>query len=147
MTRIGRLKRRRGGQALMELSLVAVFLVTLALGIIQIGVIVSTVNTLSQLSRDTTRYAANNAIKDTNFGSTTKSYWSGYLQTECANTSVKYSDLGLSITPSSVTTADTPITLTLTYDLRNKMFIPTSFPGFGAFATVKTMSCTMADLS
>ena len=148
-----RLPKRRGGQALVELSLVSVFLILLALGIIQIGVIVSNVNTLAQLNRDATRVAAQTAQTDSNkspavFSDTTgKSQWSSYLQQECSGTSIKFSDLGLGISPTTVATSGTTITLTMTYDLKKKLFLPLTFPGMGAFSTVKTMTCTMVDLS
>ena len=153
---------RRSGQALVELSLVLIFLIILTMGLIQYGVIASTNNTLVQLSRDAARYAAQTGSTDVNFNngsSPNMAIWASSLQSDCADTTIKFTDLsasascgGAACPIGTMTTKGVPpttqFTITITYDMiaSKRIFLPLNFLdwfGFGVFRTKSTLTSSM----
>ena len=132
-------RRRRRGSQLVEFALVLPFLLILTLGLVQYGLIYNTALTITNLSRDSARYAAINS-KNTQpttapsiaVGSTDpNTKIRDYVKRISGNFGVNYNDLAVTITPDNYTESGrnpgNPIKLTVAYDMKKKLFLPTRF--------------------
>lgn len=135
--------RGRRGSTLIEFALVLPILLLLTMGILQYGLIMNATNTLSQITREGARYAAinpgsgsaddNQKIKD-------------YISSVCAPTTIRYSDIqnGIVIaTPDGVNKGNR-ISVTITYPMSRKRFLPARFFGVTIFASNYTTVSTFA---
>lgn len=117
-------RSRRRGAALLEFALVAMLLLFMVMGLIQFGVYLSTTNTLWNLSREGARYASIRPGNDDNIRNHVA---------RVAPPSINPAKLVVRIDPSGSTTRDTgtPIRVTLTYDMSEKLVfsLPESFFG------------------
>ncbi|MCS6863337.1 MAG: pilus assembly protein [Abditibacteriales bacterium] len=129
--------QRQRGATLVEFALVITFLLILSLLIIQYGVIMNTAITLSHLSREGARYAAVRPGTDAAIRS--------YIQTATPGL-IKYSDMTITITPaegSSTRVSGNPITVTITYNMQRKLFLPSTFFGIPIFSPTYSTKATM----
>jgi Flp pilus assembly protein TadG len=130
-------RSQRRGATLIEFALVVTLLLVLSLLLVQYGVIMNTTVTLSHLSREGARYAAVHPTTDAAIRS--------YIQTATPGL-IKYSDLTITITPtegSSSRTSGNPITVTITYNMQKKLFLPSTFFGIPIFSPTYTTKATM----
>ena len=139
-------RRSRRASVLVETALCLAFvLLPLTLGILQFGVIMSTANQVEQLTRDGGRWAAVHA-QSTNFDSdeNTSGSLKNYMKTQTAGlTTVKWSDLTITVTPSASSRAvGNPLVVTVTYPMTKKLFIGTQFPGLSRWNTNYTTKAT-----
>ena len=142
------------GALIVEMGICLPLLVWLTFAIIEYGLVINTTVTLSQLARDTARFTAVHGgektadapaydIKDAT--SSTASI-RNFLKTECAGTSINYSDLtvvvgALDATNSTVAanvaanrTRGSAITVQLSYDLSKKISVSSQLvPGLATF--------------
>lgn len=132
---LGRYRLR--GSTLVEFALVVTLLLVLSLLIVQYGVIMNATVTLSHLSREGARYAAVHPGTDAAIRS--------YVQTATPGL-IKYSDMTITITPtegSASRVSGNPITVTITYDMRRKLFLPSTFFGIPIFSPNYSTKATM----
>ena len=142
------LRRRRSsrGQALVEFALVLPVLLILTMLIIQYGIIFYTSLSLTNLSREGARFAATQpASSDSSVISTQQSS----INTRMANvapSNIAWSDVSSTITyydASSGSEISTPaagalVGVSLTYNMSNKLFLPSTFLGIQIFSTSYT---------
>jgi Flp pilus assembly protein TadG len=139
--------RRRGQAVLIEFVVVAPILIVLGMGMIQLGILLSNIETLSSICRDTARLAARLGSK-----ATTAQIISG-MQADCANSSINYSDITWTVSYPNGNGSGKPVELKIQYDLRKKMWLPTgssggyTFPGMNAFNTPFGVQTTMIEES
>ncbi len=125
------------GATLVEFALVLTLLLVLSLTMIQYGVIMNATVTLSHLSREGARYAAVHPATDSAILS--------YIQTATPGL-VKFSDMTITITPtqgSATRVSGNPITVTITYNMQKKLFLPSTFFGIPIFSPTYTTKATM----
>ena len=146
--------RRIKGGLVVEMAICLPLLVWLTFAIIEYGIVLNTTITIAQLTRDTARYVAikggqanadKEAVGDSN---SDPASIKNFLKTECASTSISYTDLkaGLIVgtynTTTGVVTANTPtlrtkgsiVTVQLSYDMRKKISMNANFvPGLSVF--------------
>ena len=122
-------RSRRRGAALMEFALVAAMFLMLLMGMLQFGIYLSTTNSLWNLSREGARYASvqrsdsdtadqnNQRIED----HVKKPSPAGMLPPD-----IDPNKLTVSVTPDDATrrALGTEVTVTLTYDMSDKIFVP-----------------------
>ena len=128
------LKRRNLGSMMVETALILPMLLLLTLGTIQYGIIMNASNALSNIAREGARSAALSPFNDANIRLA--------IQQQCAKTAIRYSDIssiGIS-PPQAARVAGTPITVTLTYPMSNKVFLPSKFFGVPIFNSTVTQS-------
>jgi len=146
---------RRSGQAFLELSFIVPVLLVLAIGILQMTVILTTMNTLQQIAREGARVAA----KTANNNPTLYQSLAITAMTTVANTTpVPYSSLGFTgvnsgnaVAFSGTVAEGNPITVVVYYDMRKKFFVPVGsstvkshwLPWNDMFKNAITMSATM----
>lgn len=128
--RIFTAQKRRLGSVILETALVMPLMLLLVLGIIQYGFIMNASNALTQIARESARNAALNPLNDTNIKL--------FVKAECAKTAINYNDItdaGVSISPSvpSNRVAGSLVTVSLTYPMSRKLFLPSSFFGISIF--------------
>lgn len=123
------MRRRRGGQTLVEAALVlGGILLPITLGILQFGIVINATNSMTQIAREGGRYAAvhgteansDAAIKD-------------YVQAVAAGTSIKPTDLpdaNISITmvDNKARASGNAINVAVTYQMSKKVFVPNFVP-------------------
>jgi len=122
---------------LVEFALILSLLCVLLMGIIQYGLYMNAQVTLAHLSREAARYAAVHPAYNSDVLT--------YLQS-ITPSSVPYNDLVVSITPSegnSQRVMGNPIAVTLTYDMRKKMFLPANFLGVPIFNKTYSVKTSM----
>jgi len=138
-TRTGRNRRRRGGQALIELALTISIMLGLSLLIIQYGIILNTTISLSNLAREGARFAAVKPGDDSDIYD--------QIQAACTGTMVKYSSItSINISPTLASgnrVTGNAVTVTLTYNLATKRFLPATFMGVKIFSASHTTAATM----
>ncbi len=127
---------------MIETALCVTFiLLPLTVGVVQYGVILSTMHQLDQLSREGARYAAVHA-GESNFDSAENVAGSlkAYLKTiSDGKTVVLWDDIknNITVTPAKNATpprtSGQPVTVTISYFMKKKMFMA-SFPGMGGLA-------------
>lgn len=144
---------RRYGQAIIETALAVIFvLLPLLLGMIQYGMINNATATMTQLAREGARFAALHA-NDNGVDAVTGTTDSpddkirNHIQKATSGTSIPWVDIKDNIvitpsigsrTPPPGSTATIDITVTITYPLKNKFFIPASFPGLSQLQSYTT---------
>jgi Flp pilus assembly protein TadG len=147
----------RRGQALVEFALVLPVLLVLTMLIIQYGIIFYTTIGLTNLSREGARYAATlPASSDDDIVATQQASTITRME-DVLPPSIKWSDLYISATNNNFTftyldkdgaESDTPVAsglvkVTITYNMSNKLFLPSTFLGAKIFSTNYTTSTTM----
>lgn len=130
--------RPRRGQAMIEMALVVSVLLVLTMGIIQYGIIYNATISLTNIARDGARYAAVKCALTEGSDDNIRAY----MRTAAANTSVRPELLNISITPAA-RVGGQKLTVNVSYDLRTKLFLPTSFPGLGRYSTSYSTTATM----
>jgi Flp pilus assembly protein TadG len=115
--------QRGSGQAMVEIALVLPLLLLLMLGLIQLVLIGNVALSVSQAASACARYAALSPSAD-------QSAVNSYLQS-IASPVINDAGLGaLTLTPTLVPrTSGTSVTVTVSYDLSNKLFLGSSFFG------------------
>lgn len=123
-----RSKRRRGA-ALVEFAMVSVLFLTMLLGMLQFGIYLSATNTLWNGAREGARFAA---VQASTIPTTTAN---AQIADQIAATiaPLERSKMTVTITPddSAARTYGTPITVTVTYDMRSRLFVPMPSYWFG----------------
>ena len=117
---------RRRGAAMVEMAFVVAILLTLTLGLIQWGIIMNASIALTNLSREGARFAA---VKWKETGSDTMI--KDYVKLHADNNGIKASDLTITISPDEAArltmASGTAITVTVSYDMNKKLFLPAQF--------------------
>lgn len=139
MTRMRMHKPVGRGQALVEFALVLPVLLVLSMLIIQYGIIFYTTLSVTNLTREGARYAATAPVSD------------DPIFTRIQNVmppNIKYSDLNITISPDegdSVRAVGSGglITVTITYDMSKKLFLPSTFFGAKIFSSTYSTQATM----
>ena len=131
---INRRRTQRGSATLVEFALVASILMVFTMAIIQYGIIANAVNALSHISRDAARYAAVHGLEgtaDAAASATTPNNASirSEIKRMCDISPINYSDVTVTITYPNPLVNGKPVTVSLSYNLSKKFFMPTSFPG------------------
>lgn len=146
---------RRRGQALIEMALVVIVLLVLTLGLIQYGIIANTKVTMANLAREGARYAAVHGTETTSDGPSTPgddaitSIRDQVIKVASYTNLKDITDANIIIEPAKTT--DDPrasgelVTVTITYDMRTKFFMPGSslIPGLNNFGDSTRVSATM----
>ena len=125
----GRARNRRRGAVLLEFALVATMFLVLLMGMLQFGIYLSTSNSLWNLSREGARFAsvqrsdsATVADNNTNIiNHVTKVAPDGMLPPD-----INPAKLTVTITPNDAKTRvkGSEVTIVLSYDMSDKLFIP-----------------------
>ncbi len=120
---------RRRGAVLLEFALVATMFLMLLMGMLQFGIYLSTSNSLWNLSREGARFASvqrsdSKTVADNNtniINHVTKPAPDGMLPPD-----INPAKLTVTITPDDATTRakGTQVTVSLSYDMSDKLFIP-----------------------
>lgn len=135
-------KNQRRGQALVEMAFVVTILLFLSLGLVQFALIANARVTLANLSREGARYAAVHALES---GSDTaiKNYVVTVADSTPLSTIVP-NDVTISPVAGNVSRiSGQPITVTVTYNLRNKFILPATFPGLSRIGTTSNSIAIM----
>lgn len=138
---------KRRGSTLVEFALVLPMLLLVSMLLIQYGLILNTTITLTHLAREGARYAAVNpvAANPSGSGRTIDSDIQDNIQAK-TTLGTKLTDSEIKVSPTSSTTR-TPggdITVTITYNMKKKMFLPSKFFNVNVFGSGPfTTSCTM----
>lgn len=132
-------KKKHRGSTLIELAIVLPILLILSLGIVQFGVYMNAAVTLTNLSREGARYAATQPNSDD--GIETR------IQQVCP-ASIRWTDIqnNITITPaenSTLRVRPNLITVQITYDMKKKMFLPTTFFGWTVVSPTYTAKAIM----
>ncbi len=118
------------GQAMVEIALVLPLLMLLMVGIIQLVLIGNVALSVSQAASACARYASLNP-------SASQSAVNTYL-TSIASPVINDSGLGtLTLTPAPPRTSGTSLTVTVSYNLSNKLFLGSSFFGVTFFTNIQ----------
>jgi Flp pilus assembly protein TadG len=148
---------RRRGQALIELALVVIVLMVLTLGLIQYGLIANAKVTMANLAREGARWAAVNGTNEASDGPSdlkdlrTTSIRDRVMEVASYTNLKDIKDANIIIEPPYDKTNPGPrsrgklVTVTITYDMRNKFILPTSdlIPGLNNFGGLTRVSATM----
>lgn len=122
-------RSRRRGAALLEFALVAAMFLMLLTGMLQFGIYLSTTNSLWNLSREGARYASvqrsDSATVDQN-NQKIEDHLKKPAPDGMLPPNVDPSKLTVALTPSDANkrSKGTEVTITLTYDMSDKIFIP-----------------------
>lgn len=127
--------KKRDGSALVEFALVTVLLMVLMLVTIQYGIILNTMTTLTHLAREGARYAATAPQSDDNIKQRILSIAPPQIQLQSSDITVTPTDTSQRITGS-------PITVTIVYDMRRRLFLPSVFLGVRIFSQTITVRAT-----
>lgn len=136
MFKILRLKNIRG-QAMIEFALVMPILMLVIFVFLQLGILLNNYLILNHLAREGARYAAVNSDYD----SDTTTYVQSIIPSM-----INQNNLTIAVSPSegdSTRTRGNPITVTLTYDFSDNIFLPTTFFNFQLPTTFPTISAAM----
>ncbi len=131
-----RLHKRHCGSVIVEFALILPMLLLLTFGILQYGIIMNASNSLTQISREGARFAALNPSDDDKIKTR--------IQAVCSTTPIKYSDLKIDINPplAAARTSGTAVTVTVTYPMSKKVFLPKKLFGANIFASDMAQSST-----
>ena len=149
-TRLRRSARRRG-QALLEMAFVVIVLLFLTLGLIQYGLIANAKVTMANIAREGARYAAVKGTESTSDDPSTEEGNSqeGSIRDRVRNVAATttlsdITDDNILISPpvGSRTRGDL-VTVTITYDMKRKFILSSSFPGLDRFGGLTQTSATM----
>jgi Flp pilus assembly protein TadG len=133
-------KQRLKGQAILETALVLPILLMLSMLLVQFAIVMNASSTLTNLSREGARYAATQPALDAAI--------IARMQAVCPP-SIKWANISsnIVITPaqgtSTRTTSGQLIKVQITYNMRNKAFLPTTFFGIPMFNTNYVTYTTM----
>ena len=120
---------RRRGAALVEFALISVLFLTMLLGMLQFGIYLSATNTLWNGAREGARVAA---VQAATLPTTTAN---AQIVDQIAKTIAPLDRNKMSVTISPADNKDrvygTPVTVTVTYDMRSKLFVPLPSYWFG----------------
>lgn len=127
-------RRRKIGSVIVETALILPMLMALTLGIVQYGIILNASNALTQIARESARAAALSPYSDVNIRANVKA--------QCAKTAILYSDISnVGIDPPlGSRVAGGSITVSLTYPMSRKVFLPSTVLGAPIFNTTVTQS-------
>ncbi|MDF2440062.1 MAG: hypothetical protein JWN98_1046 [Abditibacteriota bacterium] len=127
-------------------------LLVITMGLIQYGIIYNAVGTLTHLAREGARFAAIHAMDSTTtvngVTSSADAAIRNYIRWKAQSTSITVASLpddSIVVTPApgnSARSSGQPITITITYDLRRKLFLGSKFPGLSRLAGVRSTSMT-----
>ena len=135
----GALNARKRGAALVEFALVLPILLLLSMGIIQYGIIFNATNSVSQIAREGGRSAAVNGLKANGDALIEQSVRNAAASTGLV---VDPTDLTIAISPppsDPKRAAGEPITVSVTYNMRRKVFLPSMLPqGFSTYTRPST---------
>jgi len=134
---------RRSGQALIEMALVISALIMLTMGIIQYGIVYNATTSLTNITREGARYAAVKGLDS----SVTDDAIKARVVDISRTTPVTLTAANVTITPDkagrTVAGDGTMVTVTVSYNMRPKLFLPTSFPGLSRFSSNYTTTGSM----
>lgn len=141
--------QNRRGQALIEMAFVLSMLILLTLGLIQYGFLYNAVGTLTHLTREGARFAAiHGTDNNTTVGGVTTTPDAAirlYIRQRARGSSIRAADLpdaAITITPPDsnniARSSGQPITVAIRYNMRNKLFLPSRFPGLNRISTYST---------
>ena len=120
---------RRRGAALVEFAMVSVLFLTMLLGMLQFGIYLSATNTLWNGAREGARLAA---VQATTLPTATAD---AQIEDEIAKTiaPLDRNKMSVTVTPNdnSARVYGTPVTITISYDMRSKLFVPLPSYWFG----------------
>lgn len=121
--------QRRRGAALVEFALISVLFLTMLLGMLQFGIYLNATNTLWNGAREGARLAA---VQSSTLDTATAD---AQIADQIAKTiaPLERSKMTVTVTPndSKARTYGTPVTVTVTYDMRSKLFVPVPSYWFG----------------
>jgi Flp pilus assembly protein TadG len=137
--------RRRRGATMVEFALVISLLLALTLGMVQYGILMNKAIALSHVSREGGRYAAVRAMQP-NIDTDIKNYI-----VAVGNQNGLAIDTGsITISPPQNTAANptsrrqyAPLVITLTYNMKRHMFLPSSFFGINFINSTRTETTQM----
>ena len=127
----------RSGVAIIEFAMVLPILMLVSMGLVQYGIIMNTIDSLHQITRQAARVAAVNPRNDS--ATLLK------ISEVCKTTSIRYSDLvNIQVLPVNVAerVANSPITVSVTYPITKRVFLPSSLFGVTIFKSNKEVSST-----
>lgn len=132
---------------LLEFTVVFVFLLMMLFGIVQYGLLISTVSTLSYLSQVGTRYAAVHSTDgNADKSATTSGSIAYYVSQVAVNTPLKPSDLTITVSPLQTDTVNRasgkPITVSVQYDMSKRTFFAGFVPGIKSGTNIESKSTT-----
>lgn len=127
-------RARRKGAALVEFALIVTLFLLILVGMLQFGVYLNATSTLWNLSREGARFAA--VQKPTN--ATSNAAIEQKIK-DSAPPQIDVTKLTVDIQPAlpAARLSGTPVTVTLTYDMKSKKFAPT--PLSDTYVTTSTM--------
>ena len=127
-------RNRRRGSALIEFALIVILFLSMLVGMLQYGVYLNATNTLWNLSREGARYAA---VQKSSNGGANQAIIDRVK--EVAPPQINKSLLDVTVTPAdnAARTPGTSVTVTLSYDMSSKLFVPT--PLAKNYTTYSTM--------
>ena len=125
----GRGQQRRRGAALIEFALISVVFLTMLLGMLQFGIYLSATNTLWNGAREGARVAAIlSASIDT---ADADSQIRGQIERTIAPLDPEKMTVTITPAQSKARTYGTPVTVRISYDMRDKLFVPMPSYWFG----------------
>lgn len=135
------------GSTLVEFAMVLPILLMVSMLIIQYGLILNTALALTHLAREGARYAAVNpvAANPTGAGRTIDSDIEDNMQSK-ASLGNTVTDAEITVTPTDAASRvpNSEIKVTITYNMKKKMFLPSKFFNVGIFGSgTYTTSTTM----
>lgn len=122
-------RSRRRGAALLEFALVATMFLTLLLGMLQFGIYLSTTNSLWNLSREGARFASVQRSDSKTWDQNNQNI-ENHVKKPAPDgmlpPNVDSNKLTVAITPTDASKRDkgSEVTVTLTYDMSDKIFVP-----------------------
>ena len=124
-----RWRARRRGAALVEFALISTLFLTMLLGMLQFGIYLSATNTLWNGAREGARVAAvlSNSLPTADADAQIKEQ----IKKTIAPLDASKMTVTIAPTDSSARTYGTPVTVTVNYDMRSKLFIPMPDSLFG----------------
>jgi Flp pilus assembly protein TadG len=150
--------KRRSGSAMVEFAIVVPFLLVLTMGLVQYGMLSNASSVVTNLTREGARYGAVHATEtDTTLNGTsfpTDTAIKRYIQQVAEPTTIGAAgvpDDSISISPAvgdPSRKSGNPITVTITYDMRRKLFLPVNLnfsligldlSRFGPYSTTSVM--------
>jgi Flp pilus assembly protein TadG len=143
--------RHQHGEVLVEFVAAFVFLLIMLFGIIQYSLIISSLNTLQQVTREGARFYAVH-YSDANAGaSIANAEMINYMQTVASGSFLQSTDISnttvsvvsASTTTTSITTSASPVTVSITYNMGKRTFFGGFVPGVTKGTNTVTRSTTI----
>jgi Flp pilus assembly protein TadG len=119
---------RRRAQAAIELALVLPVLMLLALLVVQYSILMNTAASITNLSREGARYAVSS-------GASSNDSIADRIRTVDDNYGLDIAVNDITVTPADAAnrTVGTSVTVSITYDMRKKLFLPPTLFGMTLF--------------